>query len=305
MSRYLGHALTILVASSCAVGTAWAQLPAVAVAPAAATPAAHTSNAPKPDAARAQVLRTAQERLATGDDPAVRAALATLSELGSDAAADSVSARLHRGLPPQLIEPAIDALVLLNRPSAAPALLELTQYRRAPIRASAVAALGALHARTAQSALLYALDDPSSEVRAAAALALMTVGNARALPALWAAADRGVEHALQTIGSLATPADLKSILARAREADITPIKPVLQGMMGRKSFATSGKLAVIHALEKLGSASARACLVEWLDAWKTEGDPALRKALFDAIKRLDAGHAPIKLESVPTKGGKP
>lgn len=290
-------AATAPVAKPAAVAAAAA--PSAAAAPAAPAPVM------KPEAARAEVLQTAKQRLASGDDANVRAALQTLSELGGDPAAEAIVARLHRGLPPQLIELAIDSLVLLHRPSAAPALLELAQHRRAPIRARAIGALGALHARNAQSALLFALDDPSPDVRSAAALALGAVGNARALPALWAAADRGVEHALDAVASLATPAEVKTVLGRAHEGDITPVKAVLQGLMARKTFPLDAKVNLVRALQKLGTPSARACLVQWLDERKTEGEPRLRQALFAAIKQIDSAHAPIKFESAAAPGAKP
>ena len=99
--------------------------------------------------------------------------------------------------------------MLLHRPSAGPALLELTQHRRTQVRTKAMAALAALEVRSAQSALLYALDDPSGEVRSAAVSALARVGDGRALSALLTAAERGVPGAWQASAQLARPNSMR------------------------------------------------------------------------------------------------
>lgn len=257
-----------------------------------AAPAAKTAKAaqakPRPPAARKEGLALGREKLEQSADAGVRQGLELLSGVGGEAASAAVVARLRRGLPPQLIEAAIDALVLIGRPSAAPALLELTSHLRAPIRARAVAALGALGIKSAQSALLFALDDPSPEVRAAAVQALAAIGNARALPALFTASDRGVPGALAAVGQIATTADLDAVLEHAQAGDVSALAPTLTAMMARKTFPLDGRLRLVRELTEFASPSARTCLVKWLDTWKTEGAPPLRRALFEAIKRLDA-----------------
>jgi hypothetical protein len=226
-------------------------------------------------------------------------AIEALVQLGGDGASSAIAARLRRGLPPQLIEPAVDALARIGKPGAAPVLLELALHRRPQIREHAVAALGTLKIKLAQSALLYALDDPSAQVREAAVQALAQVGDARALPALFTAADRGMPQALDAVGRIATPRDVKAIVAHAKDGDVTRIKPALQTMLERADFPVQGKLAIVRELAALGSDGARNHLVQWLDAWKTEGDPRLRQALFDAIKRLDGTQPPGKPRPVP------
>ncbi len=256
------------------------------VAPAKAAPAKAVP-APLTGKARAEALREALKQLSGSDAAALGIALDTLALLGGEQASSAIATRLRRGLPPALIERAIAALVQVGRPSAGPALLELTLHRRAEIRQRAVSALGALGIRSAQSSLLYALDDPSPEVRSAAIQALARVGNARALPAVLAAADRGVAHAFETVGAIAGSRDLDTLLSRASGGDLTPIEPALRGMLERKNVSLSTKLQIVKRVEKVGSSNARMCLVQWLDAWKDKGPTQLRKALFDGIKRLD------------------
>ena len=238
---------------------------------------------------REEILQTAQVRLQQADDTAIRQAFSALTDLGSDAAAEALVARLRRGLPPQLIEAAIDSLVLLNRPVVGPALLELTQHRRIQIRIKAMEAIAALRQRSAQAALLYALDDPSSEVRSAAVDALASVGNARALPALLTAADRDVPGAWHAIGSLAGPNDWKAILARAEQSDVMIVRPALDVYVARKDVPVEARARAVQQVAALGSPSARACVADWLAAYPSNGPARLRQVLTDSLAKLDRG----------------
>lgn len=242
---------------------------------------------------RDEILQTAITKL-QGDEASIRQAFSTLSELGGDAAAEAVVARLRRGLPPQLIEAAIDDLVLLNRAVASAALLELTQHRRIQIRIKSMQALGALKQRSAQAALLYALDDPSSEVRSAAVDALATVGNARALPALLTAAERNVPGAWSAIGSLASPADVKTVLAHAQDGDVMPIRPALDALVARKDLPLDARVRVVQQLVSLGSPSARVCLTDWMAKDVSDEPARLKQAMSQGLALLEREHAADK-----------
>jgi HEAT repeat protein len=234
---------------------------------------------------RDEQLKTAIAKL-QGDEASIRQGLASLTELGGDSAADAVMARLRRGLPPQLIEASIDTLVLLNRPGAGAALLELTQHRRIQIRVKAMQALGALKQRSAEAALLYALDDPSSEVRSAAVDALAVVGSARAVPALLTAAEREVPGAWHAIGSLAKPKDLDRILEDAPNGDLMRIRPALDALVSRKDFPLESRVRLVQQVAALGTPSARACLLDWRSA-KSDEPQRFQKALADGLAKLD------------------
>jgi hypothetical protein len=254
-----------------------------------AAPAATATPAPAvPPPSRAAQQRAAEQKLASNDPVAIREGLEALGKLGGDQAANAIVARLRRGLPPKLIDPAIVALVQINKPVAGPVMLELTLHRRPQIRAQAVAALGALKVRSAQSSLLYALDDPSPEVRIAAVSALGVVGTSRALPALLTSADRGVDHVYDAYGAIASPKDSKPILERARGGQLMLVAPALRAMLARANFSLAGKLAILQEVSAIGTSEARACLVQWQDAFKK--DARLTRALGDAIKHLDAAN---------------
>lgn len=263
--------------------------------PDAPAPAKPPASAP----ASASALRAAEDKLSSGDPTVVRQAIDAAAQLGGEPAAAAICARLRRGLPPQLIEHAIDALVRIGKPTASPVLIELTLHRRPQVRRRAIDALGALQVRSAQAVLLYALDDPNAEVREAAVQSLARTGTARALPALFAAAERGMTSALGAVGRIATARDVKAIMQRAKDGDVTRIKPALQVMLERNDFPLQAKVAIVRELALLGSSGARNHLVQWLDAWKTTGDPRLRQALFDAIKRLDQPPATASAKPAP------
>jgi hypothetical protein len=238
---------------------------------------------------RDEQLRTATAKL-QGDEASIRQGFSTLSELGGDAAAEAVVARLRRGLPPQLIEAAIDDLVLLNRPVVGAALLELTQHRRIQIRIKAMQALGALRQRSAQAPLLYALDDPSSEVRSAAVGALAAVGNARALPALLTAAERDVPGAWQAIGSLASANDVKTVLKHAQDGDVMPIRPALDAMLSRKDLPLEARVRVVQQVASLGSPSARVWISDRMANGGADEPARLKQALTDGLAKLEREH---------------
>jgi hypothetical protein len=118
------------------------------------------------------------------------------------------------------------------------------------------------------------------------------------LPALLAAADRGVPGAWEVVGKLATPADLKPIVERAREGDLSAIRPALDAMLRRANWPLEGKLRAVQLVQGLGSGSARSCLVDWLAAETTSAQPRLRQALLQAVQRIDREHPDLKTRDV-------
>jgi HEAT repeat protein len=232
-------------------------------------------------------LRAANQGLASASPSEVRKGLLALAELGGDGAARALAKRMHAGLPPALLGDAIDVAVQLGSPRAVPELVDLLQHKRASVRKHALEALAALKAKSAQSAMLIALDDPDADVRRAAIAALAELGNTRALPALLALVQRGQPGALEAVGKLAAARDLATLVGHAPGGDVTQLKPALAGWLAVASRSPGQQLELLAALAKVASPSARTYLVEWLDAAKSSGNPRVRQALFAAIKQLD------------------
>jgi HEAT repeat protein len=215
-----------------------------------------------------------------------------LQELQGRAAAEAIAARVQEGLPPQLTERALDVLAGLSQPLAVPVLSELTLHRRWQIRAQAVRALGALRVRSSVSVLLYALDDPSAEVRAAAARALGMAGDPRALRALDAALAKNVEGALEGLAGLVPSKQVDTILARAK-ADLTATEPALWVLLTRANLPVVTKLKVVNfVIAHDSEQEAEQVLALWKGKLKESGDLRLLTALSESEKR--AANAPAR-----------
>lgn len=250
--------------------------PVVHAQPAASTQAA-ASEKPITPAERANMMRAAEAKLLGQDVEGVEQALAQLALLGGADAAKMLSARVSRGLPPQLIEPAVSALLATGQPSVAKVLLELTAHRRWQVREAAFAALGQLGAKTAQPALLAALDDPSAEVRASAANALATVGDARALPALTLAMERGVEGAALALGQRGSSKEADLLLGRAKKGDLAAVETGLHAMLMRANLPVPLKIKIVNSLVQIQSPAIGEVLTIWAQSFT--GDARVLQAL--------------------------
>ncbi len=237
--------------------------PAASAVPASRTPGRATAPPALSAAARATVLAAAAEELASGDADLVEHALLSLAELGGRDALKLLVARIRRGLPARLAEPAISALVAFGQPSTAPVLFELSQHRRWQVRQKAFEALGQLRAGGAQSSLLYGLDDPSAEVRSAAVDALGRVGDHRALPGLALALERNVAGAALALGRIGGPQEATLLLAQARAGSLGTVESGLHAMLLRTNLPLRTKLTIIHELALLPGVEGAECLAAW------------------------------------------
>lgn len=250
---------------------------------------------------RAATLKAAREALQGSDPVAMEQAFGALAKLGGKDAAEPVIARLRRGLPPQLIDTAIEALVELKQPSAVPLFVELTGHRRWQVREQAVVALAALKAKSAQQTLLSALDDPSPEVREAAARALGEVGDARASAALWTAHECGVANALVAIGRVGGTKDAEQLAKRAQEACVA-VLPAYTVMLTRKNLPAGAKVKLVTALGEAKTPESAACLKELHDGIGKDLEPGVRTLLARAVQSADSSGANV---TALAQGAKP
>ncbi len=281
--------------------------------PAPNAPAASTSQVLKPAnaAERATMVKAAEAMLASGEVEQVELGFAQLGQLGGPDVIKIVIARVRRGLPPQILPSVINVLVALRHPTVAAPLLELSLHRRWQVREMAVSALGKLGAKTAQAPLLYALEDPSAEVRAAAVQSLALVGDARALPALSLALDRKVDGAALALGKLGNVKELELMLGRARQGEVSSVEAGLHAMLQRTNLALPLKLKIVNELAKIGSPATTEVLTVWTQTWGG-GDPRVLQALTASTGKVDAGAVAAKTtpaspppSSIAAKGGKP
>jgi hypothetical protein len=270
--------------------------PPAVVAPAApATPAANAPKAKPAKSAQQERLDAALHKLASGDPAAVQSGIDALVEQAGPVAERALIERVSAGLPPNLIEPALKGLVKLKAKRSVPVVMELLGHRRALVRSEALLALSQLDTRKPsplQATFVAALDDSASEVNRAAAEGLGRIGTKAALPALWAAYDRGVTPALSSIAELAGPESIEALMKRAQASSgLGMLEPVLDRMMARNALPPAAQVKVVRAVAALKSEDGRKYLLKWLDRVKLQGQAQVKKELFDALK-TPSGPAP-------------
>lgn len=317
-----GVVAAVLASFGSAPSAAHAEPAASAPSTAAPAPAAATAPATKGTASPAPLLPASATRarqaeairkLSAPDPEAVKLGIQTLRELGDAASQKALTTRVQAGLPPALIVVALDALVATKAKRALPVIVELAQHRRALVRSSALTALGALEqrgARATQAILLAALEDASSDVSAAAAGALTKVGTPAALPALFAAYDRGVTSALPAIAQLAGRESVGALIERMPQGVVEPVEPALDKLLEGSKLSTADQVELARKLKGLGTDSARRYLLKWLERIKLNGQARVKGELFEALKAMDAAAAapqpkPQATPTVAAKGATP
>ena len=193
-------------------------------------------------------------------------------------------ARIRRGLPPDLLEAALDTLAVLGRAEAGPVLIELLSHRRASIRLRAVQAIGTCHPAGADHALASALSDSAPEVRAAAATALGDVGGTAAMDQLFLAFDHGIPEAGMAIARLARAEDVTRVLGLLGHVPFTQMGPMLADMLGRSTIPERSRLAIVAGLGEQASAQARELLEQYVHAHP--GRSAVTRAAEAAAARI-------------------
>lgn len=242
-----------------------------------------------PFPATAQRARTnpevaqAIEQLGGADAAQVRGAIESLGLLGDAAAVEPLSTRIRRGLPPELLDAAVDALMVLGRPEAGPVLFELTGHRRPEVRVRAIQAIGATRPRGADRVLVQALGDGDANVRAAAATALGELGASSAADALFQALDRRLPEAAVALGRVARPAEVTRFLGYLGRLPFDLVTPALREMLQRSELAERSRLEIVQRLAELATPEVASFLGQ-----VASGLPAgnIRRAAEDAVGRI-------------------
>jgi HEAT repeat protein len=220
------------------------------------------------------------------DEGTVRLGIETLGLTGSAEAVRPLAARVRRGLPPELLDLAVDTLVVLARPEAAEILTELAQHRRASVRLKAVTGLAQIRPRGVEGVLSRALDDGDPQVRAAAAVGLGQVGARASVDALFLALDRGVLEAATAIAQLATPPEIDRLLAYVGRLDLATLAPALVEIVARRDVPERKKLDVVARVAELATGEAKRFLGDLAASVPEGSGAAVRRAAEDAALRI-------------------
>ena len=273
---------------------AWAE-PPTSPPPALSATVAPKAKAAPAKSAEQQRFEAALQKLSSGDAAAVQVGIDALVEQGGPNAERALTERVAAGLPPSLIEPALHGLVKLKAKRSVPVLIELLEHRRALVRSEALLALSQLDARkpsSLQATFITALDDPASEVSRAAAQGLGRIGTKAALPALWAAYDKGVTPALASIAELAGMESVDALITRAQASGIEPFEPVVDRMLARNALPSAAQVKLVRAVAATKSAGSHQFLLRWLDRIKMHSQAQVKKELFEALKAFGPPAAP-------------
>lgn len=216
----------------------------------------------------------------------VQGGLEMLGLGGSPRAVAPISARIRRGLPPDLLGIAVDTLMIIGRAESGPVLLELIHHRRPPIRRKAVQAIVACRPRGAEQALAGALSDTDASVRGAAAEGLGTLGATGSIDVLFHAMERRVSEAPMAIAHVARAADIDRFLGSLGNVPFDAIAPALSEMLHRDDLAERAKLAIIHRLSELATSGVRQFLEDIVASGADQVGPRVIRAAADAIPRI-------------------
>jgi HEAT repeat protein len=220
------------------------------------------------------------------DEGTVRLGIETLGLTGSADAVPLLVARVRRGLPPDLLDLAVQTLVVLGRPEAAEVLTELAQHRRAAVRLKAVVGLAQLRPRGVEAVLARALDDADPQVRAAAAVALGQVGARGSVDLLFLALEKGVIEAATAIAQVAAPADVDRLLTYVGRLDLASLGPALVELVARRDLPERKKLDVVARVAELATGEAKRFLNDLAASLPEGSGIAVRRAAEDAALRI-------------------
>jgi hypothetical protein len=227
--------------------------------------------------------------LSSNDDEEVRSALEAAAMLAPREVVPLLEERVRAGLPHVLLDVALDTLLLLADPAAAPLLTELTRHRRPDIRARSLELLARIRASGAERTIARALGDVDAGVRKAAAEALGTLGATGSFELLVRAFELGVEGAPRALGRVASSRDVAKLVSFVGNHPPSGLTPMFEALLARREVAEADKRRVVDAVAALGSDEARAELGVLLKTLPPDASPALRRTLTQAAQ---SGAAP-------------
>ena len=164
--------------------------------------------------------------LSSANADEVKMAIESSALLGKPDVVPMLSERVRAGLPPDLLNSALDSLSVINQPSASELFVALTRHRRASVRVRSVQALVALRTKNAEPALVIALGDSAPEVREAAAEGLGQLSATGSVEPLFQAFDRGVVSSARALGKLVRDDQVPRLLEFIGRMPLTSLTPV-------------------------------------------------------------------------------
>jgi HEAT repeat protein len=216
----------------------------------------------------------------------VRDAIEGAALLGSKDVIPMVKERIKAGLPAELLDSAMDALVMLGDPSAGDVFAALARHRRPNVRLRAIQALVALRVTDAYPVLVVALSDAAPEVREAAALGLGELNAKGSTDAVFKAFDREVPGAARSLGTLVNDEEVTHLLSYLGRVPLTTLTPIFDTLLARRDLNDATRLSIVLRLTELGTAEARGYLEGVSHSLAPNAPERLRRAVDEAVRRM-------------------
>lgn len=223
--------------------------------------------------------------LSSSSEDEVRTALETAALLPARDIIPMLDERVRAGLSRELLDVAIDSLLLLNERSAGPLLLDLAHHRRVEVRVRALELTAKLKTANAELVLRGALGDVSPDVRRAAAHALAESGAHDSQAQLIKALELGVDGSAHALGKLAKTDDLPRLLPYVNKFPLSTISPMVEALLARKDLPEAEKLRAIEAVAAVGGDDAAESLIGLLASLPAEAPARVRRVLTDAVQK--------------------
>jgi hypothetical protein len=228
-----------------------------------------------------------QQKLKSGEEGQVRAALDELRTEGKAAAAAApwVGEALTRGLPAPLAEAALDTLADLENDSQAHVLAWYARHRVLPVRRAAIRALVKAKGTAAVRALRRALADEDPQVRGLAASGLGAIRAREATGELLLALDHAVPEAAASIGILCEGKECDQLVAKLGHLPFDVVTSGIEQLLVRPTNEVSDedKVKVVGRLRELGTAESNKFLRDVVTKWPKNGSPRVKQAIEQAV----------------------
>jgi len=249
--------------------------------PAAAKPAAKVDVGP------------AVQKLKSGDEGQIRAALDDLriAGTGASAAAPAVVDALSRGLNEALAQQAIDTLADLESADGSAILAQYSRHRTVAMRRAAVKALTRTKGAAAAPALRKALGDSDAQVRGNAAAGLGMMKAKDAVPDLFVALDHKVHEAASSIGQLCNAEQCDQLATKLGKLPFEVVTSGLDPILFRPTAEVSDdtKIKVLGRLRELGTGEANRFLKDVETRLPKEASARIKQAVEQAVKATSGG----------------
>jgi hypothetical protein len=239
---------------------------------------------PKQAAPKPNLTKLAKE-LESGDEARVLAALEQAGDAGKPAA-PLIDKLLQRGSNAKIAVRAIEVAGLLEQPASSGVLAPYVQHRASDVRHAAARALIKTRGAKAIAALRKALRSSDPLVRGIAANGLGSMGAKEAIPDLLTALDHNVVGASEAIGQLCAVKQCETLTARLGKLPLDVLTSGLDQILFRPSaeIPDAHKLAIVGRLRELGTKDAGKYLSDVAGRWPENWSKQVKQALDSAVK---------------------